>query len=141
MPIGLTNTPVIFQVVINNALCEYIDIFTIAYLNNMLVYSSRILAKHEEHVKKVLQKLSEYRLLIQLDKYKFNKDLVEFLGFIISRNSITIDLLKTKAIIEQPTSMIVKEVQLFLSFTNFYQKFITGYSSIATRLFKLIKKD
>ena len=84
MPMGLTNVLVIFQVVINNALCKYIDIFIIAYLNNMLVYSSRMLAKYEEYVEKVLQKLLEYRLLIQLDKYKFYKDLVEFLGFIIS---------------------------------------------------------
>ena len=141
MSIGLTNAPVAFQVVINNALHKYIDVFIITYLNNMLVYSSRTLAKHEEHVKKVLQMLLEYRLLIQLDKCKFNKDIVEFLGFIISRNSITIDLLKTKAIIEQPTPIIVKEVQLFLSFINFYQKFVIGYSSITTRLFKLIKKD
>ena len=141
MPIGLTNAPVIFQVVINNMLYKYIDIFIITYLNNMLVYSSRILAKHKEYVKRVLQKLLEYRLLIQLDKCKFNKDLVEFLGFIISRNSIAIDLEKTKAIKEWPTPITVKEVQSFLSFINFYQKFIAGYSSITTRLFKLIKKD
>ena len=141
MPIGLTNTPIIFQVVINNVLQEYIDVFIITYLNNILVYSSRMLAKYKEYIEKVLQKLLEYRLLIQLEKCKFYKDLVEFLGFIISRNSITIDLLKTKAIIEQPTPIIVKEVQLFLSFINFYQKFIIEYSSITTRLFKLIKKD
>ena len=110
MPIGLTNTPVIFQVVINNILYKYIDIFIITYLNNILVYSSRILAKYKEYVKKVLQKLLEYKLLVQLDKYKFYKDLVEFLEFIISRNSITIDLEKTKAIKEQPTPIIVKEV-------------------------------
>ena len=39
-------------------LCEYIDIFIITYLNNMLVYSSRILAKYKEYVKKV--PLKEY---------------------------------------------------------------------------------
>ena len=107
---GLTNAPVTFQVVINNALYKYIDIFIIAYLDNMLVYSSRTLAKYKEYIRKVLQKLLEYKLLIQLEKYKFYKDLVEFLGFIISQNSITIDLEKTKAIREQPTSIIVKEV-------------------------------
>ena len=107
---GLTNTPVIFQAVINNALQKYIDIFIIAYLNNMLVYSSSMLAKYREYIEKVLQKLLEYRLLIQLEKCKFNKDLVEFLGFIISRNSIAIDLAKTKAIKEWPTLIIVKEV-------------------------------
>ena len=94
MPIGLTNIPIIFQVVINNILYKYIDIFIIAYLNNILVYSSRILAKYKEYIGKVLQKLLEYKLLIQLEKCKFYKDLVEFLGFIISQNSITIDLEK-----------------------------------------------
>ena len=76
----------------------------------MLVYSSRILAKYKEYIEKVLQKLSEYQLLIQLEKCKFYKDLVEFLGFVISRNSIAIDLEKTKAIKEWPTPIIVKEV-------------------------------
>ena len=76
----------------------------------MLVYSSRILAKYKEYIEKVLEKLLEYKLLIQLEKYKFYKDLVEFLGFIISQNSITIDLEKTKAIREQPTPITVKEV-------------------------------
>ena len=76
----------------------------------MLVYTNRILAKYKEYVNKVLQKLLEYKLLIQLEKCKFYKDLVEFLGFIISQNSITIDLEKTKAIREQPTPITVKEV-------------------------------
>ena len=107
---GLTNTPATFQAVINNALYKYIDVFIITYLNNMLVYSSRTLAKYKEYIKKVLQKLLEYKLLIQLEKYKFNKDLVEFLGFIISRNSIAMDLVKTKAIKEWPTPITVKEV-------------------------------
>ena len=45
MLFGLCNAPEIFQSYINNYLCEYLDIFCMAYLDNMLVYST----KEEEH--------------------------------------------------------------------------------------------
>ena len=54
MPIGLTNAPATFQAVINNALQEYIDVFIIIYLNNILVYTNRILAKYKNYISKVL---------------------------------------------------------------------------------------
>ena len=37
--------------------------------------------------------------------------------------------------------MNVKDIQSFLSFVNFYQRFIYGYSKLASSLTHLIKKD
>ena len=51
--IGLTNAPATFQSIINKALHEYLDVFIIAYLDDVLIYS-RTLEEHVEHVKKVL---------------------------------------------------------------------------------------
>jgi len=42
---------------INKALHEYLDIFVIAYLDDVLVYSRGTLEEHVEHIKKVLRKL------------------------------------------------------------------------------------
>ena len=53
MPYGLTNAPVSFQRFIFTVLEEYLDIFVIAYLDDILVFS-KIEAKHIEHNKKVL---------------------------------------------------------------------------------------
>ena len=39
MPFGLTNALAIFQELINNVLRPYLDIFVIAYLDDILVYS------------------------------------------------------------------------------------------------------
>jgi predicted PolB exonuclease-like 3'-5' exonuclease len=39
MPFGLTNALAIYQELINNVLREYLDIFIIAYLNDILIYS------------------------------------------------------------------------------------------------------
>ena len=39
MPFGLTNALVIYQDIINDILREYLDVFIIAYLDDILVYS------------------------------------------------------------------------------------------------------
>ena len=41
---------------INNVLREYLDIFVVVYLNNLLIFSDN-LKEHEEYVYKVLKKL------------------------------------------------------------------------------------
>ena len=39
MPFGLTNAPAIYQDMINDVLREYLDVFVVAYLDDILVYS------------------------------------------------------------------------------------------------------
>ncbi|KAF2177266.1 hypothetical protein K469DRAFT_603822, partial [Zopfia rhizophila CBS 207.26] len=66
---------------INYILYKYLDIFIIAYLNNVLVYISRTLKKYKIYIKK-------------LEKYKFYIIKIEFLGYIILRKNILVDLKK-----------------------------------------------
>lgn len=47
------NDPVLSQYYINDILRKYLDIFYIAYFNNILIYSKDKL-KHKVHIKKVL---------------------------------------------------------------------------------------
>ena len=100
MPFGLTNAPATFQSVINNALHEYLGIFVTAYLDDVLVYSSGTLEEHVEHVKKVLRKLKEYKLYLQLGKCEFYVKKTEFLGFIVSTEGVKINLKKISAVQE-----------------------------------------
>jgi hypothetical protein len=52
----LTNTPILFQAIINHVLRKYLDIFVIIYLDNILIYS-KTLKDYKEYIYKVLQKL------------------------------------------------------------------------------------
>ena len=53
-PFGLTGAPATFQRYINHALCEYLDEFCTAYIDDVLIYSSGSLSDHRTKVKKVL---------------------------------------------------------------------------------------
>ena len=48
---------------------------------------------------------------------------------------------KVSTIVKWLTLMNIKDIQSFLSFTNFYQRFIYDYSKLASPLTCLIKKD
>jgi hypothetical protein len=100
MPFGLTNALATFQSVINNALYKYLGIFVTAYLDDILVYSSRTLEEHVKHVKKVLRKLKEYKLYLQLGKCEFYVKETEFLGFIVSTEGVKINPKKISAVQE-----------------------------------------
>ncbi len=58
----------------------------------------------------------------------------EYLGVIISENSIRMDPIKIAGIAEWPTPTKKRELQSFLSFMNFYRKFIKNYSKVVKAL-------
>src|SRR3954469_13297169 len=59
MTFGFSNAPPTFMRVMNYLLQEWLDVFVILYLDDILVYSMSE-AEHEEHLRLVLQKLREH---------------------------------------------------------------------------------
>ena len=53
MPFGLTNALASFQELINDIIREYLDVFALAYLDNILVFSTTY-KEHVQHVRMVL---------------------------------------------------------------------------------------
>jgi len=90
LPFGLTNSPATFQRYINSYLFDYLDIFCTAYLDDILIYSDNEL-EHEAHVKKVLDRLREAGLQVDIKKCEFGVKKTKYLGFIISTDGISVD--------------------------------------------------
>ena len=98
MPFGLTNAPATIQALVNDVLQEYLNVFCVAYLDNILIYF-KILEEHIEQVKKVLRALQQKSLLVKLKKCEFYKQSIRFLGYILTINRIKIDLKKVEAVL------------------------------------------
>ena len=140
MPFGLTNAPASFQELINDTLREYLDTFVLAYLDDVLIFSTDY-KSHVQHVRLVLQKLREKDLPVKLSKCEFHKHSISFLGYTVSDQGLGPDPKKVESVKEWPVPTNVKEVQAFLGIMNYYRKFIEGFSRIAQPLTELTKKD
>jgi hypothetical protein len=87
MPFGLTNAPATCQELINNVLRAHLDIFVIAYLDDILIYSQNE-KEHKEHVRTVLTLLQQHDLLVDPDKCSWHQEEVEFLGCMVGKNGV-----------------------------------------------------
>ncbi len=140
MLFGLKNTPITFQRLINDMLREYLNDFTITYLDNILIYSDD-LKMHHSHVHKVLKKLNERTLYVKKSKSRFKTKEIEFLDYIIQFEQIKKNSRKMNAVRNWPLSKQVKKVQAFLRLMNYYQKFVPNYTKIAEPLTQLTHKN
>jgi hypothetical protein len=68
----LTNTPAIFQAYINETLKDYLDIFYMAYLDNICIYN-RSIEKYKKYVRLIFEHLRQYKFYVKFSKYKFSK--------------------------------------------------------------------
>jgi len=136
MPFGLTNAPADFQHFINDVLAPFLDQFTTAYLDDILIYSDT-LDEHKEHVRQVLEALRKNQLHLKPEKCEFFLDEVKYLGLIIGREGIKMDPAKVETVKDWPTPENLKDVRSFLGFANFYRRFIRGYSDVVRPLTEL----
>ena len=106
MPFGLTNAPATCQRFVNDTLREFLDVFCVCYLYDILIYSEN-LEDHHRQVRQVLTKLNDSGLYIKPEKCKFSTTKTTFLGFVISRNGIEMDPEKVSSIMEweKPTTI------------------------------------
>lgn len=101
MPFGLKNAPSTFQRVMDNVLREYLRRFCFVYKDDVVIFS-RSLQEHLIHIRKIFDKLKYYNLKVQLDKSKFLRKQVSFLGHIITPESSKPNPSKIDAIIKFP---------------------------------------
>jgi hypothetical protein len=97
MPFGLTNAPASFQEFINDTLRPFLDIFCLAFLDDILIYSDN-LKEHREHVTAVMTSLKEAGLYLKTEQCEFHKEEVKYLELIVGVNGIRMDLEKVQAV-------------------------------------------
>mgnify|MGYP004720935485 CR=1 FL=1 len=75
----------------------YLDQFVVVFIDDILVYS-KILEDHKKYLRIVLQTLREHQLYAKFNKCEFWLKEVTFLGHIIFKDGIKVDLTKIEAV-------------------------------------------
>ena len=123
------NKSSMFQHYINNKFHDFLDIFVIVYIDDILIYSS-MLSEHWKHVQIILEWLWKVSLQCNIKKCKFHAIEVTYLDLIIICNDIKMNSAKIEAIVSWESSQNIHDVWAFLRFVNFYWWFIKYFSKI-----------
>ena len=96
---GLTKTPAIFKKTMNRMMHEYLDVFVVVFIDDILVYS-KSKEENEVHLSIVLEVLRKNQFYSKLNKCAFWLSEVSFLGHVINQHGITTDPKNVALVVE-----------------------------------------
>lgn len=140
MPFGVAGGPATFQALMDKVLEGIKHTYCMAFLDDVLIYSESF-DEHIEHMREVLNRISNAGLTINPTKVQLCKHSLKFLGHIIAPGECRPDPEKIKAVTAFPEPTSVKQLQAFLGLVGYYRTFIPRFSDAAKPLTLLLRKD
>ena len=140
MPMGLSEAPGTFMRLMHYVFRPYIGEFVVVYFDDILVFS-KSLKEHVTHLRTVLQTLRKEQLYANMEKCLFGVDKLVFLGFVVSSKGVHVDESKINAIKTWPQPTNLQQERSFLGLADFYRRFVKDFSTIASPLHSLSKKN
>ncbi len=93
------NESITYQHYMNDVFFDYLNDFVSIYINNILIYNN-FKKEHVKHVKKMLQRLRDADLQVDIDKRKVFVYETKYLNLIVRRNEIRMNLFKIEIILQ-----------------------------------------
>lgn len=138
MPFGIINVGSTFQKEMEMAFKNMIENFVLVYLDDIPIYSRNVVDNFD-HLRLVFIKWKEYGVLFNPKKFSTSQG--KLLGYIVSKEGLTVDLERKKAILTLPLPTHEKGLQSFLGRINFLRRFIPNPSTMVKPLITMLKKN
>jgi hypothetical protein len=119
LPMGIKNSPDIFQAVINDLLGD-LD-FVQVYLDDILITSSGSFQDHLKKLKIVFTRLEQANFRANLHKCFFARDELDYLGYWLTRRGLQPQPKKVEAILRLTPPKTKRQLRHFLGMVNFYR--------------------
>ena len=139
LPFGFRNGPSVFQRVMQGVLSAYLWVFTLVYIDDIVVYSKSF-EDHLKHVDAVLKEIAKSGITLSPPKCHLGFRSLNLLGQRVSRLGLSTHKEKVDAINQLAEPRNVHELQTFLGMMVYFSSYIPFYSWIVAPLFKLLKK-
>lgn len=140
MPYGLTNSPIVYQRIINDTLRPFINSGNVVvYVDDVLIMSNTV-NEGLELLRQVLKTLTEAGFSINLKKCSFLDTEVEYLGRVVSAGQVRPSPRKVEALVNAPVPTNVRQVRQFLGLAGYFRRYIQGYSTLTACIAKLTKQ-
>ena len=140
MSMGMTNAPSTYARLMQLVLAGIPPSVTLSFLDDVLVHS-RTLEQHFEDLARVLEAHKRAGIKLKPTKCHFFREKLEYLGHEISSEGTSPMPSYVDKVVSWPIPTTRKAVRCFLGLTNYYRRYIQGYSQIAAPLTEKLKQD
>jgi hypothetical protein len=140
LPMGLKNSPSIFQRVMNLVLTNILGKYAFIYIDDIVIYS-KTAEDHLQHLEMIFERLQRHGLKVKFSKCQLMQTQIEYLGFLVGKDGLHVNPKKVTAVRNFPTPTDVKAVQAFLGVVGYFRTFIFNFASKARGLYVLLRKE
>ncbi|KAK3283157.1 hypothetical protein CYMTET_9141 [Cymbomonas tetramitiformis] len=145
MPFGAAGATSAFVRIMDYEL-RHLQHCTLAYVDDVVVYTDSTPEQHLKDVEEVLRTLGDAGIRLHAGKSTFGAATVDFLGYYIGHNSIGAQEAKCKAIQDLPKPQDKTGLRYILGMMNYYKGLVgepggPNYSEMARPLNDLLKKE
>ena len=139
MPFGLSNAPNIFQRMAAR-LIEGIEDHTVAYVDDILIFTKGDLTDHLNKVQELLNRLRKHNLSLKLSKCQWATQEISYLGFKVSIHGVAPDEAKVDAIKHLKIPESTREIRSLIGMVSYYRRFIPRLAELSEPLVAMTRK-
>jgi len=118
---GVTNSPAMFQDIMNKILRDMINKGKVVVFVDDMLIGTEMEERHDEIVEEVLKRLEDNDLYMKPEKYAWKVQKVNFLGVVIGQGKIEMEEDKVAGVLNWPTPKMIRDVRKFLKLANYYR--------------------
>lgn len=137
MPFGLVNASQTQQRLMDK-LFHSVEDNVWAYLDDIIVCSSSF-DRHIKLLRQVIKILKDANITVNIDKCRFARASLRYLGYIVDKDGLRTDPDKVTAILNFPRPKNLTELKRFIGLASWYRRFVNKFSEIAAPLHDLTK--
>jgi len=138
---GMTNSPVMFQGIMNEIMRDLINEGKVAVFVDDVLVGTDSGEGHNEIVVEVLKRLEENNLYVKPEKCLWKTSKVNFLGVVMGQGKIEMEEEKVEGVLNWLVPKMIRDIRKFLGLANYYRWFIKDFAALAKPLNVLTRKD
>ncbi|CAA0831777.1 Unknown protein, partial [Striga hermonthica] len=140
MPFGLKNAGATYQRLVDKIFKEHLGRNMEVYVDDMLVKSKEEI-DHVNDLKETFMALRKYGMKLNPAKCSFEVKSGKFLGYMVTKRGIEVNLEKVREVVEMKPPTKVKEVQILTGRIAGLSRFISKVAEKSGPLFKTLRKS